>query len=102
MLGAWATGRLIILTTGPTLPKSLLPQRLTRLFAQAEEQEQTDNKAMLRRVVEGQDAHLALGVNDVNAWLKVVERLSSSTFWSKANFSIKKPRSPYGICAASY
>ena len=51
-----------------------LTQLLTRLFAQAEEQEESDGKAMLQRVVAVQDALLALGVNGVNDWLKVAER----------------------------
>ncbi len=49
-------------------------QLLTRLFAQAEEQEESDSGAMLHRVVMVQDALLALGVNDVSDWLKVAER----------------------------
>jgi len=51
-----------------------LTQLLTRLFAQAEEQEESDSGAMLQRVVVVQDAMLALGVNGVNDWLKVAER----------------------------
>jgi len=51
-----------------------LTQLLTSLFAQAEEQEESDGKAMLQRVVAVQDALLALGVNGVNDWLKVAER----------------------------
>lgn len=51
-----------------------LTQLLTRLFAQAEEQEESDGKAMLQRVVVVQDTLLALGVNGVNDWLKVAER----------------------------
>lgn len=51
-----------------------LTQLLTRLFAQAEEQEESDRGAMLHRVVAVQDTLLALGVNGVNDWLKVAER----------------------------
>lgn len=51
-----------------------LTQLLTRLFAQAEELEESDRGAMLQRVVVVQDALLALGVNGVNDWLKVAER----------------------------
>ena len=51
-----------------------LTQLLTRLFAQAEEQEESDGKAMLQRVVVVQDDLLALGINGVNDWLKVAER----------------------------
>lgn len=51
-----------------------LTQLLTRLFAQAEEQEDSDSGAMLERVVAVQDALLALGVSEVNEWLKAAER----------------------------
>lgn len=51
-----------------------LTQLLTRLFAQAEEQEESDNGAMLQRVVKLQDALLAAGVHGVNDWLKAAER----------------------------
>ena len=51
-----------------------LTQLLTRLFAQAEEQEESDGGAMLQRVVTVQDTLLALGVNGVNDWLKDAER----------------------------
>jgi len=51
-----------------------LTQLLTRLFAQAEEQEESDGGAMLQRVVAVQDTLLALGVNGVNDWLKDAER----------------------------
>lgn len=51
-----------------------LTQLLTRLFAQAEEQEESDDGAMLQRVVVVQDVLLALGVNGVNDWLKAAER----------------------------
>ncbi len=51
-----------------------LTQLLTRLFAQAEEQEESDGGVMLQRVVGVQDSLLALGVNGVNDWLKAVER----------------------------
>lgn len=51
-----------------------LTQLLTRLFVQAEEQEESDCGAMLQRVVAVQDTLLAVGVNGVNDWLKAVER----------------------------
>ena len=51
-----------------------LTQLLTRLFAQAEEQEESDAGAMLQRVVAVQDTLLALGVSGVNDWLKYAER----------------------------
>lgn len=51
-----------------------LTQLLTRLFTQAEEQEESDSGVMLQRVVAVQDALLALGVNGVNDWLKAAER----------------------------
>ena len=54
--------------------RNSLTQLLTRLFAQAEEQEQSDGKAMLHRVVVVQDALLALGVIGVNDWLRIAER----------------------------
>jgi len=54
--------------------KNNLTQLLTRLFAQAEEQEESDNGAMLQRVVALQDALLALGVNGMEGWLKAAER----------------------------
>lgn len=47
---------------------------LTRLFAQAEEQEELDNGAMLKRVVLVQDALLGLGINGMSDWLKAAER----------------------------
>ena len=51
-----------------------LTQLLTRLFAQAEEQEESDNGVMLQRVVAVQDSLLVLGVNTINDWLKAAER----------------------------
>lgn len=51
-----------------------LTQMLTRLFTQAEEQEESDGDAMPQRVVAMQNALLALGVNGVNDWLKAAER----------------------------
>jgi hypothetical protein len=51
-----------------------LTQLLTRLFAQAEELEESDDGAMLQRVVGVQDELMALGVNGVEDWLKAVER----------------------------
>lgn len=51
-----------------------LTQLLTRLFSQAEEQEESDSSAMLKRVVVLQDILLELGVNGVEAWLKEAER----------------------------
>lgn len=54
--------------------KNNLTQLLTLLFAQAEEQEELDNRAMLRRVIAVQDALFALGVNGISEWLKAAER----------------------------
>lgn len=51
-----------------------LTQLLTRLFAQAEEQEESDGGAMLQRVVATQDSLLTLGVDGMNDWLKAAER----------------------------
>lgn len=51
-----------------------LTQLMTRLFAEAEEREESDKGSMLRRVVVAQDALLSLGVNGVAEWLKAAER----------------------------
>lgn len=51
-----------------------LMQLLTRLFAQAEEQEESDGGEMLYRVVVLQDTMLALGVDGVSTWLEAAER----------------------------
>ncbi|MCK8152667.1 ATP-binding protein [Citrobacter amalonaticus] len=51
-----------------------LMQLLTRLFAQAEEQEESDGGEMLHQVVALQDTMLALGVDGVNTWLEAAER----------------------------
>ncbi|MBK7003099.1 MAG: AAA family ATPase [Rhodoferax sp.] len=51
-----------------------LMQLLTRLFMQAEEQEESDSGTMLQRVVAVQDTLLVLGVNGVDDWLKAAER----------------------------
>ena len=51
-----------------------LTQLLTRLFFQAEEQEESDDGEMLYRVVTLQDTMLALGVDEVNTWLEAAER----------------------------
>lgn len=51
-----------------------LVQMMTRLFAEAEEREESDNGAMLKRVVAVQDLLLSLGVNSINDWLKAAER----------------------------
>jgi hypothetical protein len=49
-------------------------QLITHLFAGAEEREEADNGAMLRRVVTLQDLLLAKGVDGINDWLKAAER----------------------------
>lgn len=54
--------------------KDSLTQLMTRLFAEAEEREESDGGAMLRSVVEIQDTLLSLGVNGVTDWLKAAER----------------------------
>lgn len=54
--------------------KDQLVQLLTRLFAEAEEREESDQGVMLSRVVSVQDSLLSLGVNSINDWLKVAER----------------------------
>lgn len=51
-----------------------IPQLMTRLFAEAEEREESDGGTMLRRVVMAQDTLLSLGVNGVADWLKAAER----------------------------
>ncbi|TNJ39345.1 ATP-binding protein [Chlorobaculum thiosulfatiphilum] len=51
-----------------------LVQLVTRLFAEAEEREESDNGEMLKRVVKVQDLLLALGVTSVNDWLIAAER----------------------------
>ncbi|GAB3247484.1 NACHT domain-containing protein [Chitinimonas naiadis] len=51
-----------------------LTQLMTRLFAEAEEREESDHGEMLQRVVVIQDALLSLGVNSVADWLKAAER----------------------------
>ena len=54
--------------------KDSLTQFMTRLFAEAEEREESDCGAMLQRVVVIQDTLLSLGVNGINDWLKAAER----------------------------
>lgn len=51
-----------------------LTQLITRLFAEAEEREESDEGVMLQRVVGVQDRLLSLGVNGVEEWLKAAER----------------------------
>jgi hypothetical protein len=51
-----------------------LTQLLTRLFAEAEEREESDHGEMLRRVVVVQDRLLGLGVNGIDDWLRAAER----------------------------
>jgi hypothetical protein len=51
-----------------------LVQLMTRLFAEAEEREESDQGAMLKRVVSVQDLLLSLGVSSVNDWLRAAER----------------------------
>ncbi|MGE0645656.1 MAG: ATP-binding protein [Nitrospira sp.] len=51
-----------------------LVQLMTRLFAEAEEREESDHGAMLQRVVLVQDLLLSLRVNSISDWLKAAER----------------------------
>jgi hypothetical protein len=51
-----------------------LVQLMTRLFAEAEEREESDHGEMLKRVVSAQDLLLSLGGNSINDWLKAAER----------------------------
>ncbi|CAI2096409.1 ATPase family associated with various cellular activities (AAA) [Serratia fonticola] len=51
-----------------------LTQLMTRLFAEAEEREESDQGIMLQRVVALQDMLLSMGVDGVADWLKAAER----------------------------
>lgn len=51
-----------------------LTQLMTRLFAEAEEREESDHGEMLQRVVSVQDTLLSLGVSGIDDWLKAAER----------------------------
>jgi len=51
-----------------------LTQLMTRLFAEAEEREESDQGEMLHRVVLIQDTLLSLGLDSINVWLKAAER----------------------------
>ena len=48
---------------------------MTRLFAEAEEQEELDKGDMLHRVIVIQDKLLSLGMTKVDKWLDAAERL---------------------------
>lgn len=54
------------------------PQILTRMFSQAEEQEEADSGDMLNRVVAVQDKLLTIGVSGIDTWLKNAERSVST------------------------
>ncbi|VFN04635.1 MAG: hypothetical protein BECKG1743F_GA0114225_109622 [Candidatus Kentron sp. G] len=54
--------------------RNRLVQLITRLFAEAEEREESDDGAMLERVVAVQDLLLSLGGNSIDDWLKAAER----------------------------
>lgn len=49
-------------------------QLMTRLFAEAEEREESDGGAMIKRVVSVQDTLLSLRLNSINDWLRAAER----------------------------
>ncbi|NIG44309.1 AAA family ATPase [Enterobacter sp. Acro-832] len=51
-----------------------LNQLMTRLFGEAEEREESDDGAMLQRVVALQDILLSMGVKGIADWLKAAER----------------------------
>ena len=51
-----------------------LTQLMTRLFAEAEEREDSDHGVMLQRVVFTQDMLLSLGVEGIKDWLTAAER----------------------------
>ena len=65
-----------IIKTNPYLyeHENNLTQLITRLFAEAEEREESDDGAMLQRVVIVQDTLLSLGVSGISSWLKAAER----------------------------
>lgn len=54
--------------------ENCLTKLLTRLFAHAEELEESDGGEMLQQVVVVQDLLLVLGVNGVDDWLRAAER----------------------------
>ncbi|MBQ0753347.1 MAG: ATP-binding protein [Gammaproteobacteria bacterium] len=54
--------------------KGSLSQLLTRLFAEAEEREESDGGQFLRRVIAIQDKFLGLGVTGISDWLREAER----------------------------
>lgn len=54
--------------------KDSLTQLMTRLFAEAEEREESDSGDMLKRIVALQDTLLSLGTDSINDWLKSAER----------------------------
>jgi hypothetical protein len=56
--------------------KNHLVQLITRLFAEAEEREESDSGAMLKRVVSVQDSLLSLGLDSINDWFQAAERQS--------------------------
>jgi hypothetical protein len=58
----------------PHLYLDELPQLLTRLFREAEEQELSDDGQMLKRVVDLQDSFLSLNLPHVETWLADAER----------------------------
>ena len=63
---------------------------MTHLFAGAEEREEVDNGAMLRRVVALQDSLLAQGVDGINDWLETAERPQTRVFSVLSHDSAQK------------
>ncbi len=65
--------------------KNRLVQLMTKLFAEAEEREESDNGAMLERVVAVQDLMLSFWVTSINDWLKAAERHRSCMVMNGTN-----------------
>jgi hypothetical protein len=58
----------------PIYSREPIGQFLTRLFREGEDREEADSGAMLRQVIELQDALLARGVYGLQEWLRAAER----------------------------
>ena len=58
----------------PYYDHDALSKLMTRLFREAEEREESDSGAMLRRVIALQDQFLSLGVHALEDWLRDAER----------------------------
>ena len=51
-----------------------IPHLLTRFFREAEDNEEVDGGALLKRVVALQDEFLVLGTDRIEEWLEAAER----------------------------